>query len=144
LQAEGSDELIKITHGFTLHCDVKLSNNLEVNWGGNKWHINPKGDFLPQALPYCTDNPAVEPDPPPAPFDNIAACAMGRWNGEPDHKACFQLEDAGEPGGKSDKAGLTIFDLNGTTVLLHAEFDVIESGNIQAHYDQPHGSNWNK
>ena len=31
---------IYVTRGFTIHCDLVLSNNLEINWPGNKWHID--------------------------------------------------------------------------------------------------------
>jgi len=27
---------LKITRGFTIHCDILLSNNLEINWPGHK------------------------------------------------------------------------------------------------------------
>jgi hypothetical protein len=131
---------IKITHGFTLHCDELLSNNLEVNHDGEKWHINPKGGFDRVS---CWDNPAVDPAPPPAPVDNIRAIAMGRWKGESGYKIRIHLEDAGEPGGKGDRAGLVFTDPEGA-VVLRADFDYTETGNIQAHYDQPHGSKPNK
>src|SRR5688500_18374617 len=29
----------RVTRGLTIHCDLILSNNLEVNWGGNKFHM---------------------------------------------------------------------------------------------------------
>jgi hypothetical protein len=51
--------------------------------------------------------------------------------------------DAGEPGGKGDMAGLTIRSPGGA-VVLEASFDFTLTGNIQAHYDQPHGSKPNK
>ena len=139
LKAVGDDEVIKITHGFTLHCDELLSNNLEVNHGGDKFHINPKGEF---DMVGCWDNPAVDPEPPPAPVDNIRAIATGRWNGVDGYKIRIHLEDAGEPGGKLDKAGLVIY--KDGDVVLRANFDYTVSGNIQAHYDQPHGSKPNK
>jgi hypothetical protein len=131
---------IKITHGFTLHCDELLSNNLEINHGGDQWHINPKGEFLDVS---CWDDPAVDPEPPPAPVDNIEATARGRWNGQPGYTVHFHLMDAGEPGGKGDMAGLTIRSPGGA-VVLEAAFDFTLTGNIQAHYDQPHGSKPNK
>ena len=31
---------VKVTRGFTIHCDNRLTNNLEVNWGGgNNFHM---------------------------------------------------------------------------------------------------------
>jgi hypothetical protein len=29
----------RVTRGLTIHCDLVLSNNLEVNWGGDKFHL---------------------------------------------------------------------------------------------------------
>ena len=139
---EVGGELVKITHGFTLHCDELLSNNLEINWGiGENWHINPKGEFISVV---CTDDPAFDPKPPPAPVDKICAEAWGDYNGESWSKIAFCLGDAGEPGGKNDKASMTITPPGGGPPVLEVSWDVIVSGNIQAHYDQPHGSNWNK
>lgn len=127
---------VKITHGFTLHCDQRLSNNLEVNWGGNQWHINPKGVLSDVS---CTDDPLVAEEPPPAPFDKLCAKARGRYNGELGYKIDFCLQDAGEPGGKNDKASMTITGPLGGLVL-EVPWGLTESGNLQAHYDQPHKS----
>lgn len=124
---------VKITHGFTLHCDQKLSNNLEVNWLGNKWHINPKGVLSNVS---CTDDPAVEPDPPPAPFDTFCGTATGDYNGQSGYWIDFCLQDAGEPGGKNDRASMTIQGPDGIVLAIGEDF--IVSGNLQAHYDQPH------
>ncbi len=30
---------VRVTRGLTIHCDLLLSNNLEVNWGGNRFHM---------------------------------------------------------------------------------------------------------
>lgn len=134
LLADNGD-LVRVTNGFTLHCDVLLSNNLEINWAGNQWHI--EKESLSEVL--CTDDPAVSPEPPPAPFDTFEAWAVGRFNGEWGYPIHFILQDAGEPAGKSDMAMLEIFDPSGALVLS-VPWDVIVNGNIQAHYDQPHGS----
>jgi hypothetical protein len=136
----GEEVGIKFTHGFTLHCDIELSNNLEINWGGNQWHIEK------ESLEHveCLDEPDVNPEPPPAPFDTFIAAATGRLNGEWGSHIAFTLQDAGEPGGKSDKAGLAIWDVGAdphtTDPIIVVPFDYIENGNIQAHYDQPHGN----
>ena len=124
---------VKITHGFTLHCDQRLSNNLEVNWAGNQWHINPKGVLWDVS---CTDEPEVEPDPPPAPFDTFCGTARGDYNGQSGYWIDFCLQDAGEPGGKNDRASMTIRGPDGIVLLIPEDF--IVSGNLQAHYDQPH------
>ena len=58
---------VRITRGFTIHCDIILSNNLEINWsGGNKWHID-----KPLTSATCVDDPAISPEPPAAPFDTF-------------------------------------------------------------------------
>ena len=36
-------------------------------------------------------------------------------------------------------AGFTIYEQDGTTVLLQVTLQSAEDGNIQAHFDQPHG-----
>jgi len=128
-------ELVRITHGFTLHCDILLSNNLEINWGGNQWHL--EKESLSEVS--CTDDPTVNPEPPVAPFDTFESWATGRYNGVWGYPIHFILQDSGEPGGKSDKAMMEIFDPDGNAILS-VPFDVIVGGNIQAHYDQPHGS----
>ena len=136
---EVGGEQVKITNGFTLHCDVTLSNNLEINWAGNQWHLEKESlDWV-----ECTDEPGVSPEPPPAPFDTFWAHAYGRYNGLPGYEIDFTLQDAGEPGGKMDKAGMTITSPGGD-VVLQVPFDFTVHGNLQAHYDQPHGSNVNR
>lgn len=126
-------DVVKITHGFTLHCDITLSNNLEVNWAGNQWHL--EKESLSSVV--CSDDPAVDPEPPAAPFDTFCASAWGRLNGVWGSRIDFCLQDAGEPGGKNDKAGMTITDPGGG-VVLDVPFDMTMTGNLQAHYDQPH------
>lgn len=126
-------EQVKLTHGFTLHCDVTLSNNLEINWAGNQWHLDKESLWGVE----CTDDPDVAPEPPAAPFDTFYAHAIGRYNGEPGYEIEFTLQDAGEPGGKNDKAGMTITAPNGD-VVLDVPFAKTINGNLQAHYDQPH------
>lgn len=129
---------VKFTHGFTLHCDIVLSNNLEINWGGNQWHI--EKESLENV--FCIDDPAVAPEPPAAPFDTFISNAWGRLNGVWGSYIAFTLQDAGEPGGKNDKAGLAIWavgaDPSVDAPVVVVPFDYTVHGNIQAHYDQPH------
>ncbi|MEJ2678815.1 MAG: hypothetical protein P8174_07045 [Gemmatimonadota bacterium] len=140
---------VKVTHGFTLHCDVRLSNNLEINWGGNQWHL--EKESLENIS--CIDDPTVSPEPPKAPFDTFIADAWGslRLGDGPSVAGAyisFELQDSGEPGGKNDRASIAIWapgaDPAVDAPVLSVPFDFIVNGNIQAHYDQPHGSNWNK
>ena len=44
-----------VTHGFELHCDVNdLPNNLQINWGGNRFHL----EVLLKG--FCVDDPAID------------------------------------------------------------------------------------
>jgi hypothetical protein len=130
---------------------ITLSNNLEINWpGGNDWHIE---KFVDEAL--CLDNPAFEPDPPPASADTYIGIDTGRLNGEDGAVACWVFEDHGEPG-RRDRAMIHIWepghdpgitDLSvpdpcgtapGEYTVLFVSLSEIVGGNIQFHDDQPH------
>jgi hypothetical protein len=122
----------KITKGLTLHCDITLSNNLEINWGGHAWHLD-----KPITSATCIDDPNVDPTPPAAPFDTFIGEGIGRLDGVDGSRVKFTFIDAGEPGGKNDKAAIQIWDAGGNLVLdLPLQFTT--NGNLQAHYDQPH------
>jgi len=123
---------VRVTRGFTLHCDAILSNNFEVNWdGGNQFHI----DKNPTDV-VCTRNAA--PNPPDADANRIEIVGTGRLNGVPGATIHLVLEDHGEPG-RDDRAYISI---NGGAALVvggsSAAPDLIDGGNIQAHFDQPH------
>ncbi len=122
---------ISITNGFTIHCDIVLSNNLEINWPGNKWHID-----KPLTSALCIDDPAIAPAPPQAPFDTFFGEGLGKLNGVDGSLVKFTFVDAGEPG-KNDMIQLQIFDLN-NNLVLNVPLTKISNGNFQAHYDQPH------
>lgn len=125
---------VKITRGFTIHCDIVLSNNLEINWGkGNKWHID-----KPLTKATCIDDPAYQEEPPIAPFNTFIGEGIGRLNGVDGSKVFFTFIDAGEPG-KNDKAAIKIIAPDGVTVVLDIPLVLLDHGNIQAHFDQPHG-----
>jgi len=126
---------VTVTYGFTLHCDITLSNNLELNWaGGNKWHLD-----KPITLARCEDDPAIEPHPPVAPFDTFHGEGIGRLNGVDGSRIEFTLVDDGEGSNSGDKARFTIYAPNSNTVVLTVNLQLTTNGNIQAHYDQPHG-----
>lgn len=129
---------VRVTRGFTIHCDIVLSNNLEINWSGNRWHLD-----KPLTSAQCVDDPAVSPEPPPAPFDTFIGEGDGRLNGQDGSRVEFIFVDEGEPGGKNDRAQIQIFDSNGALVL-NVPMSFLDHGNLQAHYDQPHGSNVNR
>jgi len=134
---------ISITKGLTIHCDKLLSNNLEVNWtGGNNFHME---DHLITLA--CTDDPNINQNPPNAPLDTLIGEGIGKFNNVDGFTIQFTLVDAGEPG-TLDKAGLKIFETaHPSNVVLNLPLTFMNTGNLQAHFDQPHkndnGSNAN-
>lgn len=124
---------VKVTRGLTLHCDLLLSNNLQVNWLGNKFHMTEHLQTV-----SCTDDPNIIQAPPPAPLDTMVGVGTGRYNGVAGYTIEFTLVDAGEPGG-SDQAAMKIFQTsNPGNVVLNIPLQQLTGGNLQAHYDQPH------
>lgn len=130
---------IRVTRGFTIHCDLTLSNNLEINWPDNRWHID-----KPLTSAECIDDPAVSPEPPPAPFDTFIGEGVGRLNGVDGSIVRFTFIDSGEPGGGNDRATIRIWapgaNPDTDTPVLTVPMSFLDHGNIQAHYDQPHGN----
>ena len=124
---------VRVSRGFTIHCDIILSNNLEINWDDNKWHID-----KPLTKATCIDDPAYDPTPPVAPFDTFIGEGVGRLNGVDGYLVQFTFIDAGEPG-TGDKAAIRIIAPD-NTVVLDIPLSLLGGGNIQAHYDQPHGN----
>jgi len=126
---------VKVTKGLTLHCDILLSNNLEINWpGGNNWHLT-----KPIETADCIDDPNINPEPPAAPFDTFKGTATGMLNGVEGSFIEFIFVDAGEPGGKNDMVELKIHSGDASTPLfLDVPLQFTTGGNLQAHYDQPH------
>ena len=118
---------VKVTRGFTIHCDNLLTNNLEVNWGGgNNFHM------AKNRLTSVVCSRPDDPTPPASPVSRIVASAVGQCNGLPANIS-FILEDHGEPGTR-DRAELIIS--GGCT--LNLTLANLDGGNIQAHFDQPH------
>ena len=126
---------VYITRGLTVHCDITLSNNLEINWPDNKWHLD-----KPLTSAECVDDPAYNPVPPAAPFDTFIGVGIGRLNGVDGYRVEFIFIDSGEKGGKNDKSQIKIFAPD-NTLVLDVPLDDLDNGNLQAHYDQPHGGN---
>jgi hypothetical protein len=123
----------RVTRGLTIHCDLLLSNNLEVNWGGNQFHMT---EHLTTV--ECSDDPAIIQDPPPAPLDTLVGVGTGRYNGTDGYTIEFTLVDYGEPG-RNDRAALRIYETaDPANVVLHVPLQVLTGGNLQAHFDQPH------
>jgi hypothetical protein len=124
----------RITRGLTIHCDLLLSNNLQVNWtNGKKFHMTEHLETV-----ACTDDPAIHQPPPPAPLDTLIGVGTGRYNNVPGYTIEFTLVDAGEPGG-NDQAAIKIYQAsNPSNVVLDVPLQQLDGGNLQAHYDQPH------
>lgn len=124
--------IAKITRGLTIHCDLLLSNNLEINWGGgNNFHMLEHLETI-----ACFDDPAIEQKPPSAPIDTLIGVGTGRYNGVDGYRIEFTLVDAGEPG-RSDEMAILI-TAPGGGVVLNVPRQHLSGGNLQAHYDQPH------
>ena len=132
---------VKVTRGFTLHCDALLSNNFEVNWkdaNGNAHHFHT--DKNP-AVTECSK--PVIPNPPNADVSRIVIIDQpGKLDGEndPTHLITIVLEDWGEPG-TADRAYIAITGIPPLTFGSVASPALIDGGNIQAHLDQPHKNN---
>lgn len=122
-----------VTFGMTLHCDILLSNNLEVNWSGHKWHLT-----KPITSASC-DNIQQDPEPPASPIDTFEGEGYGKLDGVGNSFVRFRFEDHGEPG-SNDRVQITIYEPGSTTlVALDIALQKINVGNLQMHYDQPHG-----
>jgi hypothetical protein len=123
----------RVTRGLTIHCDLLLSNNLEINWGGNQFHMLEHLETV-----QCADDPTIVQAPPVDPIDTLVGIGRGRYNGVDGYTVQFVLVDAGEPG-SSDRMGIRIFQTaQPGNVVLDLPVTVLDGGNLQAHYDQPH------
>ena len=122
-----------MTRGFTIHCDLLLSNNLEINWLGNRFHMTEHLDTV-----VCSDDPLIIQDPPPAPVDTIVGVGAGRYNNVDGFTIEFTLVDHGEPG-RDDQARFLVYETAApANVVLDVPLQNLTGGNIQAHFDQPH------
>jgi len=129
---------VRVTRGLTIHCDLLLSNNLEINWNGNQFHMTEHMTTV-----ACTDDPDIIQAPPAAPLDTLVGVGTGRYNNMDGYTVEFTLQDAGEPG-VNDKMAILIYETaNPGNVILDVPLQYLTGGNLQAHYDQPHGSNGN-
>ena len=127
---------VKVTRGFTLHCDALLSNNFEVNWkdangDAHHFHIEKNPPVVECSLV------GIPPNPPDADVNRIVILsAPGALDGVSGHTATIVLEDHGESG-RDDRAYIAI-DGVALTFGSVAVPALIDGGNIQAHFDQPH------
>ena len=124
---------VRVTRGLTIHCDLLLSNNLEVNWGGKQFHMT---EHLTTV--ECSDSPDIIQAPPVAPLDTLIGVGTGRYEGVDGFTIEFTLQDYGEPG-SSDKMAIKIYQTsNPSNVVLNVPLQTLTGGNLQAHFDQPH------
>jgi hypothetical protein len=132
----------KVTTGLQIHCHPKdPSVNFEINWGGgDNFHLT---DVTTVS---CFDSPLVTPQPPKAPVDTIIATGYGTYHNVAGYTIEFTLVDSGEPDNKrTDQMRILIYTTTDPSdVKLSVPLQFISAGNIQAHYDQPHGGNGNK
>ena len=123
----------RISGGLTIHCDKLLSNNLELNWDKNQFHMEEHVTTV-----ACTDDPLIDQNPPKAPLDTLIGTGIGRYNGVDGYTVEFTLVDGGEPG-RLDKIKLKIYPTgNPGAPVLDIPLSFLDKGNLQAHYDQPH------
>lgn len=123
-----SDQGVKISHGFTLHCDATIpgvTQRLQVNWGkGNKFHLT---DIT---TAVCTDDETISEGSPVAGFDTYIGTGTGRYNGVDGATAEWTVTDAGEPG-EADRFQILIRNVGGSVVLERS--GTLSVGNHQAH-----------
>lgn len=131
----GNPKIDGVNFGLTLHCDITLSNNLEINWDGGNWHLSKPIDSA-----VCIDDVAIDPAPPAAPFDTFQGVATGRLDGTDGSVVHFEFIDAGEPG-RNDLVSIQVWAVGDDPSFDAPILDVsgnLEKGNLQAHFDQPH------
>ena len=104
----------------------------------------PADDEHPNGHPICEDRDGFDPEPPDAPADTFNGRGFGRLNGVPGACVDFTFEDHGEPG-KADEAEMIIYEDCANHADTFPGFpyrtfsqQVIDGGNLQFHFDQPH------
>lgn len=128
---------VTVSSSLTIHCDKILSNNLNVVWKDSnavEHHFHME-DHLTTI--ECSDDPNIDQKPPDAPLDTMRGTGIGTFDGDDGWTVEFTFVDTGEGGGKNDKIALKIF--KGSTIVLQFSLTDLDKGNLQAHFDQPHG-----
>ena len=130
-----------VLHAFQLHCDELLGpNTLEVNWLGNKFHLEElervtcTDDGSRNEPPPSRDNSGNKPGPT---LDVYDGAGFGRYNGECGAFAEWVFDDNGEPGDADGIVWLVIKNKNGDKVLEFTGFDLI----VGNHQFVPHPEN---
>jgi hypothetical protein len=127
--ADDTSVEVRTTRGFEIHCGnpPEAPNSLEVNWPGNKFHLENL------TLGVCIL--LGPPNPPAAPFNEFIGAGTGKLNGIDGASISFVFIDNGEPG-TSDTGTLTITDTFGNQVLF-VPTTLLHNGNFQAHACTP-------
>ncbi|MEZ4321459.1 MAG: hypothetical protein R3F61_28565 [Myxococcota bacterium] len=116
---------VRVTHGFTLRCETRHNDNLQVNFdSGESFHAT-SIEWI-----ACYDDPALDPSMPSSNLDTVQGVALGRFDGVDGARVEFTFTDDGEPG-TTDVASITVIDADGV-VRIDAN-DVLTFGNHQAH-----------
>jgi hypothetical protein len=115
----------KVSHGFTLSCGGSKPNVLVVNWKHGLFILDKLG------IAYCTDDAAIDPGHPLAPFDTFRGIGTGKVNGKSGYNVDFTFVDAGEPG-RNDTSQIRITNASTGAVVLDLPTTVL-GGNHQAH-----------
>ena len=127
---------MRVTHGFEIYAVTSGEdniptagpNNLEVNWGGNHFHLLD----LTWVSSYYTPS-LGGPQPPPKSVDNVLiGKGTGRYNGVDGAYIEFTFTDQGEPG-NNDTAQMEIWDADGNVVLNVGYATPLQFGNHQSH-----------
>ena len=140
-QIVNNTTLIRGRHALKMGADIRrlfgdatstnapfgaLDFTRDITGHGNNFHLTE----LTGAL--CTDSPAIDQNPPKAPFDTFIGTGTGKLNNKDGARIEFVFVDGGEPGVK-DTVSIKVFDELGNLVL-----DVsgpLDKGNQQAHKD---------
>ena len=127
----------KVTDGFTIHCDLLLSNNLEINWGtGRNAHQFHMLEHITTVS--CFDDPSFDQPPPASPVDTIVGIGIGRYDQQDGYTVEFTLKDGGEPE-TNDMTAFRVYETaNPSNVVLNVPLVNVATGNVQTHFDQPH------
>lgn len=112
------------THGFVVHCEPRNSDNLQINWYENRFHLTSLNSAM------CIDDPNLTPESPDAEFDTFIGMGEGRLNNVNGYQIYFVFTDDGQPG-VGDTALIIITDPDGNEIR-NVE-GPLTFGNHQAH-----------
>lgn len=117
----------RVTHGAHLQCTATAApSNLQVNWGGNRFHLDSV------ATSSCTDDPSISAGQPVTNFDTLTGTGTGTCNGVAGVAVSWKLTDAGEPGA-ADRFEFRVVDAGASGCSLDAA-GTLDMGNQQAHH----------